>query len=754
MNEPKGLNNNISKKRRRMRVPAVLGALASGIFLIIVLSGCSVKDITDPLRDYMEKEASVEEETAPVAFENTLLYAQVNDSQGIPLVKSNGQPMTVLVAYETATGGEPRINPSGILETHPLGEVATYTQGLPVLLPDGTYETYAGGEVATDILGIPKADKKGEILTRAEGEIVTYGEDAIVYDENGEKVTYSGEPLTYSAGEDMYDTDGERVTFAVTILKNTAGEVIYGDDGNPRLGHIELVTDVNGDPVIADNGEAATKQLDPLPPEQIVEMPVSPGSYYVNSIASDYVFFSTPEVNAADIGVVPDPDAPENETVPNIDPDLKVNNLQLEILGRNLPCYDFRFDAEGYAYIVLQGSEKALTLDGKLKNGTNIILKDIVNIPYPQYEYWDDPICTVADNQKWIIEQLDDGSYIFRSYADRDYVMTVDDQFGIQYANIMMWKYDGRNLQKFRMSSETPRIEKYFEEGTYYISSGLSDWMLVSVGDDNYMDGSEIYLYFSDGGNGQQFSITYDEYGFATIAHIDSSKVLSVDYQEAVNGQSISQYEADGGDWQKWIIAPADGGLFYLRSALNVSEVMDLAGGTALTGNNINLHWNNNTYAQYWGFFDEAPPSPYEYEYMDDYAQNFSSETDYLILVSSFTNHVGIYTGEKGNWKILHFWDCVTGKPSTPTVKGEFTIYYRVPSFDGNMDSPEWYTCYYATGFYPEYFFHSIIYYQGTWNIMDASMGYNLSHGCVRLYTENAEWIYENIPNGTKVVSY
>ena len=55
---------------------------------------------------------------------------------------------------------------------------------------------------------------------------------------------------------------------------------------------------------------------------------------------------------------------------------------------------------------------------------------------------------------------------------------------------------------------------------------------------------------------------------------------------------------------------------------------------------------------------------------------------------------------------------------------------------------------------YPEYFFHSIIYYQGTWDIMDASMGYNASHGCVRLYTDNAEWIYNNVPLNTKVVSY
>ena len=195
-------------------------------------------------------------------------------------------------------------------------------------------------------------------------------------------------------------------------------------------------------------------------------------------------------------------------------------------------------------------------------------------------------------------------------------------------------------------------------------------------------------------------------------------------------------------------------GLFYLRSALNIMEVVDLTDGYARSGKPLQMYWMNKTYAQYWGFEPDAPVSPAEYAYMDDYAQNFSSNTDYLILISSGTNHVGVYYGSKGNWTCIHYWDCVTGKLDSPTVKGEFHVYARSDHFDGNMDTPVWYTCYYATLWYPDYFFHSIIYFQGTWNIMDASMGYNGSHGCVRLYTDNAEWIYNTIPNGTKVVSY
>lgn len=33
-------------------------------------------------------------------------------------------------------------------------------------------------------------------------------------------------------------------------------------------------------------------------------------------------------------------------------------------------------------------------------------------------------------------------------------------------------------------------------------------------------------------------------------------------------------------------------------------------------------------------------------------------------------------------------------------------------------------------------------------------MGHRASAGCIRLTTDHAKWIYDNIPYGTKVVNY
>lgn len=125
-----------------------------------------------------------------------------------------------------------------------------------------------------------------------------------------------------------------------------------------------------------------------------------------------------------------------------------------------------------------------------------------------------------------------------------------------------------------------------------------------------------------------------------------------------------------------------------------------------------------------------------------------SSRSRYIIGVDTVRCRVGIFQGSAGNWKPLKWWACGPGKLSTPTVKGSFTVQGRGYSFGSGF------TCYYWTQFYGNYLFHSVTYRQGTRQILDPTLGRPVSHGCIRLDINNAKWIYDNIPRGTKVVIY
>ena len=133
---------------------------------------------------------------------------------------------------------------------------------------------------------------------------------------------------------------------------------------------------------------------------------------------------------------------------------------------------------------------------------------------------------------------------------------------------------------------------------------------------------------------------------------------------------------------------------------------------------------------------------------MTSKVQLFASNTNWLIAVNTTTCRVGVYRGSIGNWTPVYYWTCSPGAPSTPTVIGQFTVQNKGYVFGYG------YSCYYWTQFYGDYLFHSVLYNPGTFTIQDGRLGQHLSHGCVRLAIENAKWIYDNIPRGTKVITY
>ena len=129
-------------------------------------------------------------------------------------------------------------------------------------------------------------------------------------------------------------------------------------------------------------------------------------------------------------------------------------------------------------------------------------------------------------------------------------------------------------------------------------------------------------------------------------------------------------------------------------------------------------------------------------------AQKHTSNTNWLIMVDTYNCVFGVFYGKQGDWKLEYYWYCSPGKSSTPTAKGVFSIFDKGYYFDSGSAR-----CYYYSGFYNNQAIHSILYYQGG-GVMSSSLGYNLSHGCIRLSTSNAKWVYDYCPVGTTVVVY
>ena len=126
--------------------------------------------------------------------------------------------------------------------------------------------------------------------------------------------------------------------------------------------------------------------------------------------------------------------------------------------------------------------------------------------------------------------------------------------------------------------------------------------------------------------------------------------------------------------------------------------------------------------------------------------KGYESKTDYLVWVSQHTQKVNVFLGKKANWRLCNTFDCSTGKASTPTLNGIFTVQKRLQRWN----FPDYFVKNVLV-YYDSYAFHSITYkYNG--KVLDPSLSVPASHGCIRLSEKDSLWMYKYIPDKTTVV--
>ena len=145
---------------------------------------------------------------------------------------------------------------------------------------------------------------------------------------------------------------------------------------------------------------------------------------------------------------------------------------------------------------------------------------------------------------------------------------------------------------------------------------------------------------------------------------------------------------------------------------------------------------------------------------MDQKAQWYDSDTQYLVLADLSEHALRVYQGKKGEWnRIKGDWEFSCGAPATRTPCGQFKLCWKVQNDYGwkTFEKCKAAYVYWTTA---GFMLHTILYDKYSYgdpedaDIADDRLGMNISMGCIRLALENARWIYTNIPHGTKLVVY
>lgn len=123
--------------------------------------------------------------------------------------------------------------------------------------------------------------------------------------------------------------------------------------------------------------------------------------------------------------------------------------------------------------------------------------------------------------------------------------------------------------------------------------------------------------------------------------------------------------------------------------------------------------------------------------------------TGYLTFVNLDEQKVFVYTGQSRDWTLVRSFECSSGIKGEETPIGNFFVENRGEDFyseDYDQGAKYW------VGFVGNYLFHSLPYDKEFTQIVDPTIGEPASHGCIRLKEEDSKWLYENLPQGSRVI--
>lgn len=374
---------------------------------------------------------------------------------------------------------------------------------------------------------------------------------------------------------------------------------------------------------------------------------------------------------------------------------------------------------------------------------------------------------TDADAQKWIIRNTGDGTLYISSVVSG---MPIDVAGGktANKTNIQVYTPNGNKSQKFTFTKVADSTLQPIANGVYLLHSAKNNNRVLGVEDGTRLQRGNIQLQYNTEASFQKFKITYAGNGCYKIQNVKSKHLVDIKDASYYSTANIQQWHDNGTLAQLWLPHKNPDGSYTFISARS-SRVIDAAGGSTADSTNIQTYLFNNSAAQKFKLEKTSGSDSTAINYgtlkadsvlseMCKKAQDYYSSTNYLVLCNVTDHRLVLFKENEGRWISVLNSPISVGKASTPTPTGTFTVYNHWEYFDGDYkESRLTYQCWWSTCFYGSYYFHSVLYdynsgYPG--RLRDGRMEVNVSHGCVRMPLENAKYLYDHSPIGTKVRVY
>lgn len=134
-------------------------------------------------------------------------------------------------------------------------------------------------------------------------------------------------------------------------------------------------------------------------------------------------------------------------------------------------------------------------------------------------------------------------------------------------------------------------------------------------------------------------------------------------------------------------------------------------------------------------------------EFIEYANSNLGSKTSHYVWVDISRQKIYVLKKSNNSWQFEKTITCSTGKNTSPSIRGEFTIKDRGKWFYSDRlgsGAKNW------VRYNDSYLFHSVAMDKNQ-NIIDPTLGRKSSNGCIRMSVDDSEWFYNNIEENSSI---
>ena len=203
---------------------------------------------------------------------------------------------------------------------------------------------------------------------------------------------------------------------------------------------------------------------------------------------------------------------------------------------------------------------------------------------------------------------LADGVYKIGNAQNSNYVLDIASGSKNNGANVQLYLSNGTTAQSFKVTHDT---------NGYVTFTNVNSGKALDVSGGKVANYSNIQQYNSNGTKSQKWIVKKSNSGYTIISALDSNYVLDLSGGKVVNSRNIQLYQSNGSTAQQWTFeknitererldematqnkSMMDDGVYYIKNR-DVKFALDVSGGSAYSGANVQLYSLNKTDAQKW----------------------------------------------------------------------------------------------------------------------------------------------------------